>query len=313
MSKQLYAWEEKYAPQTVAELILPKATKDKLQSYVDAGDIPNLLLAGRPGVGKTASVMAMTKQLGCDVLKINASLNGNIDTLRNDIAQFASTVSLLGGRKYVILDEADYLNAQSFQPALRGFIQDFKQNCGFILTCNYKSRLIEPIRDSRLSVIDYTIPSNEKTKMLVAQLKRAFTILDAEGVDYDKEVIAQLVDQYFPDFRKVIIELQAYYRVTGKIDTGILATARNEDIHTLIGYLKEKNFTNVRKWVAESGDITVFRSLYEEAHKYFATSYIPQLVLTTAQYQFWGTSAVDEEINITAFLTEVMADAVWLT
>jgi DNA polymerase III delta prime subunit len=312
MVKELYAWEEKYRPRKVADLILPKATKDKLQSYVDKKQIPNVLFTGNPGMGKTAAAKAMIEEIGCDSYLVNGSLNGNIDTLRTDITQFASTVSFSPGRKYVILDEADYLNPQSFQPALRGFIQDFKENCGFILTCNWKSRIIGPVADSRVAVLEFLIPKAEKSKLLVAQFKRICEILTEEGVEHEPDVIAQVVDRFFPDMRKTIIELQAYASVNNKIDIGILASARNENVHVLIEFMKEKNFTKIRQWAAEHGSVEIYRDLYAEAPKYFVTSYIPQLVLTTAQYQFWATAAIDQEINIVAFLTEVMADAVWI-
>lgn len=307
----MYAWEELHRPRTVADTILPAPIKAKFQSYVDSGNIPNLLLAGPPGVGKTTIARAMLDELQCDSYVLNASLNGNIDTLRNEITQFASSVSFAGGRKYVILDEADYLNAQSTQPSLRAFMQDFKANCGFILTCNWKSRIIEPLH-SRLSVIDFIFPPKERDKLLLAQFRRAIKILESENVTFETQVIASLVDQYFPDFRKVLIELQAYYKVTGSIDEGILATARNENIVQLLGYLKKKSFTDVRKWVGENADNTVFRTLYDEAPKVFATSFLPMLVILTAQYQSMAAQSVDDQINITAYLTEVMASAEWI-
>lgn len=311
MSKD-FLWVEKYRPKTINDTVLPSDIKSAFQQFVDQGSIPNLLLTGGPGVGKTTAARAMLEQLDCDYIVINGSLKGNIDTLRNDIQQFASSVSFSGGRKYVILDEADYLNPQSTQPALRNFMEEFSKNCGFILTCNFKNRIIEPLH-SRCSVVDFKIPTKEKPKLAAQFFKRACSVLDNESVEYDQKVVVELIQKHFPDWRRILNELQRY-GATGKIDSGILVNLSDEGFKKLVGYLKDKNFTDVRKWVGENADnepTVVFRKLYDHASEIMTKSSIPQLVLILSEYQYKHAFAADHEINLVACLTHIMMECEW--
>jgi len=302
-------WVEKYRPRTISETILPDHLKNTFQEFVNKKEVPNLLLSGRAGTGKTTVAKAMLEELGCDYIVINGSLNGNIDTLRNDIKSFASSVSLSGGRKYVILDEADYLNRNSTQPALRNFIEEFSVNCGFILTCNFKNRIIDPLH-SRCSVIEFKINKDDKQKLALAFFNRVQDILGNEKIEYDKKVVAAVISKYFPDYRRALNELQRY-SVTGKIDTGILTDYKEETLKEVMSCLKQKNFTGVRKWVGENSDVdstSFFRSVYDVATDYLKPSSIPQLVLILADYQYKAAFVADHEINITACLTEIMVE-----
>ena len=303
---------EKYRPKTVQETILPSDLKATFQQFVDQQQIPNLILAGGPGVGKTTIARAMLDQLECDYIIINGSLKGNIDTLRNDIQQFASSVSFTGGRKYVILDEADYLNPQSTQPALRNFMEEFSKNCGFILTCNFKNRIIEPLH-SRCSVIDFKIPKTSRAQMAAEFFARCKTILDQENVPYDQKTLAEVIKKHFPDSRRVLNELQRY-SATGSIDTGILVNMSDENFGSLVKHMKDKSFTNVRKWVGENIDnepTAVFRRFYDQASERMKPQSIPQLVLILADYQYKHAFAADQEINLVACLTEIMMACEW--
>ena len=230
--REEFLWVEKYRPHKVADTILPPSLQATFQQFVDDGSIPNLLLSGRAGVGKTTIARAMLDQLGCDYIVINGSMHGNIDTLRTDILNFASTVSFTGGRKYVILDEADYLNPNSTQPALRNFMEEYSKNCGFILTCNFKNKLIDPLI-SRCSVIDFVIPKEDKPKLAVKFYKRVQDILRAENVEFNPQAVAGVIEKHFPDWRRVLNELQRY-AATGKIDTGILANLQEDSFKSLI-------------------------------------------------------------------------------
>jgi len=267
------------------------------------------MLTGGAGVGKTTVARAMLEELGCDYIIINGSMNGNIDTLRNDIRSFASSVSLQGGRKYVILDEADYLNANSTQPALRNFMEEFSKNCGFILTCNFKNRIIEPLH-SRCSVVDFVIPNAEKPKMASAFFKRVLDILKKENVEAEPKAVAALIEKHFPDWRRVLNELQRY-SATGKIDTGILVNLSDDSIRDLVKKLKEKNFTEVRKWVGMNSDIestSFFRKLYDLSAEFLKPGSVPQLVLILADYQYKAAFVADQEINLAACLTEIIVE-----
>jgi DNA polymerase III delta prime subunit len=291
---------EKYRPKTVAECVLPEALADTFTDIVKLGDIPNMILSGGAGCGKTTVARALCDELGRDVLFINASEDGGIDTLRTRIRQFASAVSLGGGIKVVILDEADYLNPQSTQPALRGFIEEFAKNCRFILTCNFKHRIIEPLH-SRCTCIDFKIPAKEKPKMAKQFLSRTKMILDTEKIEYDERVLAELIIQHFPDFRRVLNEIQRY-AVSGSIDTGILV-ASDISTETLVKALKTKNFGEIRKWVVDNSDrdtAHVFRKIYETLLDELQTSAIPQAVLTLSEYQHRAAFAADQEINLAA-------------
>ena len=307
-----FLWVEKYRPHTIESTVLPQSLKSIFQQFVDQKNVPNLLLCGRAGVGKTTVAKAMLDELGCDYIVINGSMNGNIDTLRVEIKNFASTVSFAGGRKYVILDEADYLNANSTQPALRNFMEEFSKNCGFILTCNFKNKIIEPLH-SRCSVVEFNIPKDERPKMATQFYKRVHALLETEGVSFDPNAVAAVIKKYFPDWRRVLNELQRY-SATGKIDSGILTDVKQDAIKTIIGYMKDKNFTAVRKWVGENTDIdttTFFRELYDGASGYLETASIASLVLIIADYQYKSAFVADQEINTTACLAEIMVECVF--
>ena len=308
-----FLWTEVYRPKKIEDCILPESLKATFSEFVKQGNIPNLLLTGSQGTGKTTVARAMCEELGLDYIEINGSMNGGIDTLRNEIKNFASTISFSGGRKMVILDEADYLNAQSTQPALRNFMEEFSKNCGFILTCNFKNRIIEPLH-SRCSIIEFKIPSTQKPKLAAQFHKRACAILDKEGVEYDKAVVAEVITKHFPDWRRVLNELQRY-SVTGKIDSGILANLAEENFKALVDMLKGKRFNDMRKWVAENLDTeptAFFRKFYDMASTYMKPNSIPQLVLLLGRYQYQSAFVADQEINTVAFLTEVMVDAEWV-
>lgn len=291
---------EKYRPRTVADCVLPEALTDTFTDIVKSGDIPNMILSGGAGCGKTTVARALCDELGRDILFINASEDGGIDTLRTRIRQFASAVSLGGGTKVVILDEADYLNPQSTQPALRGFIEEFAKNCRFILTCNFKHRIIEPLH-SRCTCIDFKIPAKEKPKMAKQFLSRTKDILEKEGIQYEERVLAEMIIQHFPDFRRVLNEIQRY-SVSGSIDAGILVAS---DVSTdlLVKALKTKNFGDIRKWVVDNSDrdtAHVFRKVYETLLDTLQPSAIPQAVLTLSEYQHRAAFAADQEINLAA-------------
>jgi DNA polymerase III delta prime subunit len=308
-----FLWVEKYRPKTVQDTILPAELKATFQQFVDQKNIPNLLLTGRAGIGKTTIAKAMLEEIGADYIVINGSMNGNIDTLRNEIANFASSISFTGGRKYVILDEADYLNANSTQPALRNFMEEFSNNCGFILTCNFKNRIIEPLH-SRCSVVEFAIPNAEKPKMAALFFKRTCNILEKEGVAFDQKAVAEFIQLYFPDWRRCLNELQRYAS-TGKIDAGILANKNDENIDTLIGFMKEKKFTELRKWVAENTDIDssiLYRQLYDVLPKKLkSTQSLASAIIILAEYQYKEAFVANSEINRVAALVTLMAEADW--
>ena len=304
-----FLWVEKYRPKTIEETILPCDLKQTFQQFVDKKNIPNLILAGSAGVGKTTVARAMLEQLQCDYIIINGSMNGNIDTLRNEILNFASAVSLTGGRKYVILDEADYLNANSTQPALRNFMEEFSRNCGFILTCNFKNRIIEPLH-SRCSVIDFKISKKSMAKLATQFFKRVTVILEAEGIEYDQQVVAQVINKHFPDWRRVLNELQRY-SATGKIDTGILANMTESSIKELVDHIKDKNYTECRKWVKNNLDTDVnylYNQFYDMASEIVEQADIPQLVVHVAEFQYKNAFVANPEINFAAFLANIMSD-----
>ena len=308
-----FLWVEKYRPRTVSDTILPDNLKKTFQQFVDQNNVPNLILTGGPGVGKTTVAKAMLEELGCDYIVINGSMNGNIDTLRNDIQQFASSVSLTGGRKYVILDEADYLNPNSTQPALRNFMEEYSKNCGFILTCNFKNKIIDPLH-SRCSVVEFKISKEDRPSMAAQLFKRVIGILKAENVDFDQKAVAEVISKYFPDNRRILNELQRY-SATGRIDTGILANLQEVTLKNLVLALKEKNFTEVRNWVADNSDVdstTIFRQIYNMASDVMKGGSIPQLVLILADYQYKDAFVADHEINMTACLTEIMVNCEFL-
>ena len=306
MQKQ-YLWVEKYRPQTTKECILPKDIKKTFQDIVDTGEMQNLLLSGGAGCGKTTIAKALCNELDCDYIMINCSEDGNIDTLRTKIRNFASTVSISGGKKVVILDEFDYSNAQSTQPALRGFIEEFAGNCRFILTCNFKNRIIEPLH-SRCTCVEFRIPNSEKPNLAGQFLERMKEILDQEQVSYSEAVLAELIMKHFPDFRRVINELQRY-SVAGTIDEGILTQLGEVNLKKLVTSMKEKDFTNVRKWVVENLDndqTQIFRKIYDTLYDYMTPQSIPQAILVLSEYQYKSAFVADQEINLTACLVELM-------
>lgn len=304
-----FLWVEKYRPQTISDCILSPSLKATFQQFVDDGKVPNLLLTGKAGVGKTTVAKAMLRELDSDYIVINGSLNGNIDTLRNEIQTFASSVSFHAGRKYVILDEADYLNPNSTQPALRNFIEEFSGNCGFIFTCNYPNRIIKEIH-SRCSVIDFKIPLEERPKLATLFYKRVVNILETESVKFETKVVGELIKKFFPDWRRMLNELQRY-AATGKINSGILVSFSDESFKQLVQAMRAKNFTEVRRWIGENSDIdqtTMFRKFYDYASEFVTPNSIPQLVLFLADYQYKAAFVADSEINMAACFTEIMVD-----
>lgn len=301
-------WVEKYRPRKVEDCILPDNIKTTFQEYVDRKEIPNLLLSGSPGVGKTTIAKALCNEVGCDHIVINGSDESGIDVLRNKIKNYASTVSLTGGRKVIIIDEADYLNPNSTQPALRGAIEEFASNCSFIFTCNFKNRIIAPIH-SRCTVIDFKINGN-KAKLAALFLKRTEWILSEENIKYSKDVVAAVIMKHFPDNRRILNELQRY-GVSGTIDEGILASVSDIQTKELITALKEKDFSSARKWVTNNLDndpALVYRKLYDSMYDYLKPSSIPQVVLILAKYQYQSAFVADQEINLVACLTEFMVE-----
>lgn len=303
-----FLWTEKYRPKNISNTILPDDLKSTFDDFIKNG-IPNLLLSGGPGVGKTTTAKAMLDQVGSDYMVINGSMNGGIDTLRNDIKSYASTVSLNGKRKFVILDEADYLNPQSTQPALRNFMEEYSKNCGFILTANYKNRIIEPLH-SRCSVIEFMIHKENKPVLANKFLKRVQDILKEENVEYDKKAVVELIIKHFPDWRRIINELQRY-STSGKIDAGILTQMSDGSFNTLIQALKKKEFNQMRKWVAENLDndpTTIYRKLYDSCNTNMKETSIPILVTTIADYQYKSAFVADQEINLVACLTALMIE-----
>ncbi len=305
-------WVEKYRPHKVADCILPEDIKKTFQGFVNKKDILNLLLTGGPGMGKTTIAKAMCDEIDASYITINGSTEG-IDTLRVKLAGYASAVSWKEGRKYIILDEADGLNWR-MQPALRNFMEEYSHNCGFILTANYKNKII-PALQSRCAIIDFAIKKENKAKLAVQFFKRVKEILDGEGVVFDKESVANVIQKYFPDWRRVLNELQRYASTNGRIDSGILANTLR-GFPDLIKFMKEKDFTSVRKWTAENADEDpelLFRTFYDSSTDYFKKEFIPQLVLIIAEYMHKSFMCYSQEINFAAFLVEVMLRAEFKT
>ena len=303
-----FLWVEQYRPKTIDDCILPDSLKNLFSSFIKKGELSNMLFSGTPGIGKTTVAKALCERMNCDWIMINGSEEGGIDVLRNKIKNFASTVSLSGGKKVVILDEADYLNPQSTQPAFRGFVEEFHKNCRFILTCNFKNRIIEPLH-SRFSNIEFKVNPKDKPKLASRLFERAVYILKEQNVSYEDKVLVELITKHFPDFRKLINELQRY-SVSGSIDAGILVNVSDENLKTLVTHLKNKEFGDMRKWVVNNLDndpVKIFRKIYDTLYTNLEPSTIPHAVLIIADYQYKSAFVADQEINLVACLTELMS------
>ena len=298
-------WTEKYRPKNIEDCILPERLKKPFQEYVTQKNIPNLLLTGGAGVGKTTVAKAMCNEIGCDFMIINGSDENGIDMVRNKITNYASSMSFSGGRKVIIIDEADYLSANA-QAAFRNAIEEFAGNCSFIFTCNFKNKIIEPLH-SRCAVIEFTLKASEKSSMATQFFKRIQTILSAEEITYETPVVAELIKKHFPDFRRVINELQRFSKF-GKIDTGVLAQIIDVSLADIIKFIKDKDFGAIRKWVA-SNDVdpaSLYRKLYDNLYEVLKPQSIPQAVIIIADYQYKQAFVADQEINLVACLTELM-------
>jgi DNA polymerase III delta prime subunit len=298
-------WTEKYRPKNIEDCILPERLKKPFQEYVTQKNIPNLLLTGGAGVGKTTVAKAMCNEIGCDFMIINGSDENGIDMVRNKITNYASSMSFTGGRKVIIIDEADYLSANA-QAAFRNAIEEFAGNCSFIFTCNFKNKIIEPLH-SRCAVIEFTLKASEKSSMATQFFKRIQTILSSEEIAYETPVVAELIKKHFPDFRRVINELQRFSKF-GKIDTGVLAQIVDVSLADIIKFIKDKDFGAIRKWVA-SNDVdpaSLYRKLYDNLYEVLKPQSIPQAVVIIADYQYKQAFVADQEINLVACLTELM-------
>ena len=306
-----HLWVEKYRPKKIKDCILSEDLKNTFQKFIEQGELPNLLLSGTQGTGKTTVAKALCEELNVDYLVINGSDEGRqIDTLRTTIKNFASTVSLTASSKHkvVIIDEADYMNADSVQPAMRNFIETFHKNCRFIFTCNFKNKIIEPLH-SRCTVIDFRIVNGQKVKTAKELHKKLGTILKGEDIEFDPKVLAELIQKHFPDFRRIINELQRY-SVRGKIDSGVLFSLSEANNKELISTLKEKRFNDMRKWVIQNLDkepSQMFRGIYDTLQGALEPGSVPQAVLIIAGYQYKAAFVADHEINMVACLTEIMA------
>lgn len=300
-----FLWVEKYRPNTITGTILPENLKKTFQEIINTGELPNMLFTGTAGLGKTTVAKALCNQMGLDYILINGSEDGNIDTLRGKIKQFASSISLQGGYKVVILDEADYLNPQSTQPALRGFIEEFSNNCRFILTCNFKNRIIEPLH-SRCGVYEFNTTKKDLVGLCEQMMKRAQHILEAEGVEYTDKAIVPVIMKHAPDWRRVLNELQR-----GSVSGTFGYSEKADNYDQLFNHLKEKDFKQMRSWVANNIDTdasAIFRAIYDRMSDKIAPQSIPQLVLILADYQYKNAFVADHELNVVACLTEIMAN-----
>ena len=310
MQREEFLWCEKYRPHTIEDCILPSDIYEPFSEFVEQGKVPNLILTGGPGTGKTTTAMALCEETQTDYLMVNGSDEGrNIDTVRTTLNQFCSSVSMTGNRKAVIMDEADYSNPDSVQPAMRGFIEKFGNNVSFIFTCNYPNRIIEPIH-SRCAVIDFLIPKNEKPKIAENYLHRCEDVLKKEEVEFERRVLIQLIMKHFPDFRRVLNELQRY-SASGKIDTGILSSLEELNVTELVESLKTKRFSDMRKWTnsnMDSDTTRIFRKLYDSLSSNLKPQSVPQAVLIIADYQYKSAFVADQEINMVACLTEIMVE-----
>lgn len=306
-------WVEKYRPHKINDCIFPDRLKKPFQDYVNKKEIPNLLLCGSAGVGKTTVAKALCDEIGCDYIVINGSDESGIDVLRTKIKSYAASVSLSGGKKVIIIDEADYMNPNSLQPALRGAIEEFASNCSFIFTCNYKNRIIEPLH-SRCAVIDFKLNKNEKPQMATHFFNLLVSILINENITFDHKVVVSLVTKYFPDFRRVLNELQRH-STSGNIDESALSQNVDINIKELVEFLKEKEFQKVRKWVNSNSDDDpnrIFRKIYDGMSDFLKPGSVPQIVLILAKYQYQAAFVIDHSINLLACLTECMVEGEFL-
>lgn len=306
-----FLWTEKYRPQKISECMLPEGITRTMNGILRGGNLLNLLMSGSPGSGKTTAARALCEEMGVNYLFLNASVESGIDVIRHKVTNFASTKSLTNpnGRKAIILDEADALNASSTQPALRAFIEDYSSNCAFIMTCNYKNKILKPLR-SRFSEIDFVIPPGEKVKLAKQFAIRVIEILDTEGIDYDTSVVMKIIKRFFPDYRKVLGELQRF-TIDGKLDESILTQSVDADITNLVEMLREQNFKEMRKWVAENLDndpVVVMTKLYHQLYDIMTPNSIPEAVVILNNYQYKSAFVTDQEINIAACMTELMAN-----
>jgi len=308
-----FLWSEIYRPKTIDETILPKRIKDQFKHFMKSGNLPNFMLFGTPGIGKTTAAKAMLHELDADYIEINGSMDGNIDTLRTKIAQFASSVSFKGGRKYVLLDEADFLNANSTQPALRNFMEQYSKNCGFILTCNHKNRIIDALH-SRCAPIDFSIAKKESPNLAKHFFDRVETILKNENVEYDSQVVTKIIMSHFPDWRRCLNELQRASG-SGKINEGALGTQMSSVVEVCLKLMKDKKFTDVRKWIAENSDVesaTFYKILYDKLPKMLSnTQSIAACIILLAEYEYKEAFVANVEINRVAALASIMAEADW--
>lgn len=304
-----FLWVESYRPKTVEETILPPQLKSVFKNIVETGEVPNMIFSGTAGLGKTTIAKAICNELDLDYMLINGSEERNIDTLRNKIRQFASSVSLSGGYKVVILDEADYLNPQSTQPALRGFIEEFSNNCRFILTCNFKDKIIAPLH-SRCSVYSFNTSKKDLAPLAGQMMKRIELILNQENVSYKPQIVAEIIKKFAPDWRRILNELQRY-SISGSIDEGILVNVSDQNYDLLFQFLKSKDFKKMRQWVSNNIDTdssSLFRGIYDRMTDRISPQSVPQLVLILADYQYKAAFAADSELNVVACMTEIMAN-----
>ena len=310
MQRDDFLWVEKYRPHKISDCVLPSDLQEPFSDFVDQGKVPNLILTGGPGTGKTTAAKALCDETKTDFLMVNGSDEGrSIDIVRTTLNQFCSSVSMTGNRKAIIMDEAEYMNADSVQPALRGFIEKFGNNVSFLFTCNYPNRIIDPIH-SRCAVFDFSIPLNEKPKLAERYLFLCEEILGKEGIEFDRKVLIQLIMKHFPDFRRVLNELQRYSS-SGRIDTGILTSLEEVNVGELVSSLKGKKFSEVRKWTNSNMDTDtarIFRKLYDSLSSHLKPQSVPQAVLIIADYQYKSAFVVDQEINLVACLTEIMVE-----
>ena len=310
MQRDDFLWVEKYRPHKISDCVLPSDLQEPFSDFVDQGKVPNLILTGGPGTGKTTAAKALCDETKTDFLMVNGSDEGrSIDIVRTTLNQFCSSVSMTGNRKAIIMDEADYMNADSVQPALRGFIEKFGNNVSFLFTCNYPNRIIDPIH-SRCAVFDFSIPLNEKPKLAERYLFLCEEILGKEGIEFERKVLIQLIMKHFPDFRRVLNELQRYSS-SGRIDTGILTSLEEVNVGELVSSLKGKKFSEVRKWTNSNMDTDtarIFRKLYDSLSSHLKPQSVPQAVLIIADYRYKSAFVIDQEINLVACLTEIMVE-----